>query len=100
MGYRLSIDKLENKFYGTKLYGYLDFEILQTLESFKWLKNNKTIDGEDYWYSYNENYIILNSDEIKEFILLYNEDYNKYSMYENSKDIFIIARFMVDFWRF
>lgn len=74
MGYRLEISELEYKACGGKLYGYV--EDTTELKSYKWLLDKNYIDGDEYWsYGCNPK-IILDKEEFKEFIKLYNEDCN------------------------
>lgn len=77
MGYRLEISKSEHKKRCGKLYGYVENE--KELKSYKWLKINGFLKNlVDDWYDYNVNpKIILDSNEFKEFIKLYNEDMNE-----------------------
>ena len=73
MGYRLEISEIKYSACGGKLYGYFDEE---NFKSRKWLLERGYIDGDEYW-SYGCNpQIVLRPDEFKEFIELYNEDWN------------------------
>ena len=97
MGYRLNIskydydnDKCEDVFYGTKVYGYVDTDKLQ---SFEWLVDNGFLKQEDsycFGYGYEGN-IIMTIGDFKEFAQCYNEDCNVYfcSSYDFKKDYFI-----------
>ena len=84
MGYRLNID--EHKYYGTKLYGYVNEK---QLKSYKYLEKNKIIDGDECWFDGTENRIFLQPDEFKKFIKLYNQDINKEYADKRNKDWFI-----------
>ena len=94
MGYRLDIKmvgKAQPKFYGTKLYGYTEEE---QLKSYQWLMSHKYLepllkDGHYIWTYYFDNPIVMHVKEFKEFVKLYNEDYNKYSPYLHEEDCFI-----------
>ena len=83
MGYRLGIDKIDNVFYNTKLYGYQD---VTELKSYQYLKELGLIDN-DYWCAYENVEIIIDWRYIKKFIELYNDDMNNYRNLE--KDWFI-----------
>lgn len=86
MGYRLQINKIENKhkFYGTKLFGYAESE---DLKSWNWLVENKYI-GKDAYFGYGASRdIIMYVKDFREFIKLYNEDFNEY---EESEDNYVL----------
>ena len=84
MGYRLEISEIEYKGCGGKLYGY--FEDETKLRSWKWLKNHKYIDGDEYWdYGYNPQ-IVLPNEEFQVFIELYIHDLLKYYKYPIDED--------------
>lgn len=80
MGYRLEIYKIEYVACGGKLYGYVEDETLEKCKSWKWLLEKRYIDDEDkYFWDYCANHdICLYGDDLKEFISLYLEDYEKY----------------------
>lgn len=75
MGYRLEISEIKHKACGGKLYGYTDetnFKSRQYLID----KNYLEVDESEYWsYGFNPQ-IILTAQEFREFINLYNEDWN------------------------
>jgi hypothetical protein len=78
MGYRLGIyvkedyDKITNKYYGTKYYGYEDLE--ESL-SYKFLQCINKFDGNE-WFDYGEyNDIALNKKEFELFCKLYDLDF-------------------------
>lgn len=76
MGYRLEMSKVKYSACGSKLYGYIDDE--KKLKSHQWLLKKGYIDGDEYWdYGCNPR-IVLRPYEFKEFIELYNEDFNKF----------------------
>ena len=86
MGYRLEMSKVEYSACGFKLYGYIDENILKQFKSYQWLLKHNYIDGDEYWdYGFNPQ-IILRPEDFKEFIKLYNEDYNSVS---DEKDVVI-----------
>lgn len=98
MGYRLDIneiknDKIENRYYGTKLYGY-DLE-LDTSLSYNFLKVIHKFNGEEIFDYCFYNKVILNYEELKLFLLLYNIDYNK-GEWCQEKDTFIIQEEIKD----
>lgn len=78
MGYRMGIEKIktESLFYGTKLYGYVSN--LDELESIKWLKEKCFIDSSVGFECNGEMNIVMKVYEFREFVKLYNFDYNKY----------------------
>lgn len=77
MGIRLGIDvkvdfhKTENKYYGTKLYGY---ELEENLLSYQFLKCIGKFDGSEYFDYSDENEIVLNREEFQLFCKLYDLD--------------------------
>lgn len=71
MGYRLSVSKLEEVYYGTKLYGYTNEEIL---ESYRFLKNKGYIDGDEVWGYCCDNPIVMKVKDFKAFRELYAQD--------------------------
>ena len=86
MGYRLEVREIKEKpyFYGTKLFGYFDPNILDSL---KFLIEKKYLDDDvifDYCF---ENMIIINANDFREFCRLYDADMKKvgieYSLTEN-----------------
>lgn len=88
MGYRLNIDKLQegklnNIYYGTKLFGY---EQLSNQLSYVYLLSLGKIDVDTYFDYSNNIEIPLNLKEFIIFINLYNQDLNKYI---ENKDSFI-----------
>lgn len=84
MGYRLEISEFKDLNVGTKLFGYVDDET--KLKSYQWLLEHRKIVGEECWtYGYNPK-IILNSEEFKEFIVLYIEDKKEYYSYPNFEE--------------
>lgn len=61
MGYRLSVSKLNEVYYGTKLFGYVDDE--SVLNSFKFLKDHEYITGDEFWtYSFDNAIVMLKTD--------------------------------------
>ena len=80
MGYRLEIYEMKYKACGGKLYGYVDIETLEKCKSWKWLMNRGYIneDNNYTWYYYANHDICLFGDDLKEFLKLYLEDYEKY----------------------
>ena len=70
MGYRLTITDKETgkEFYGTKLFGYVDTDILS---SYKYLISIRKFNGDDYFGYGSENNIELSHNEFIEFIMLY-----------------------------
>ena len=72
MGYRLAISELEQVYYGTKLFGYVDDET--NLKSFKYLKDIDVIKGDEIWDYGFDNPIVLSIKEFKDFRKLYAED--------------------------
>lgn len=71
MGYRLGIRDGLHEFYGTKLYGYTDHT---DFLSYKYLIEIGKADGEEFYDYGCENEIVLNSEEFKKFVALYNFD--------------------------
>lgn len=92
MGYRLEISEIKYKACGGKLYGYSDEK---QLKSHKYLVEKGYLDGDEYFgYGYNPS-IPLRADEFKEFIKLYNEDYNeKRQLDGENKDCIINDRYI------
>lgn len=90
MGYRLDIvgKKTKKTFYGTKLYGYTDEE---RLRSYQYLIGIGKFNGDEYFSYCNFNEITLDNNQFKEFIKLYNEDYNndRGSYFPESKNFVI-----------
>lgn len=87
MGYRLEISEVKYKACGGKLFGYCDEE---KLKSYKYLLDKGYLDGDEYFtYGFSGD-IVLNSDEFKEFIELYNEDCNKQNRLNGSEKDLII----------
>lgn len=72
MGYRLCISKVNEVYYGTKLYGYVDDE--NKLKSYNYLKDNEYIDGDEIWSYSAENPIVMRVCVFKEFRELYAQD--------------------------
>lgn len=88
MGYRLSIDDGVNKFYGTKLYGYTDHT---DFLSYEYLVEIGKADGTEFYDDGIENEIVLDSEQFKKFISLYNFDlffnntmYDIFNLFENT----------------
>lgn len=86
MGYRLFVDNPETNetlFYGTKLYGYVDEE---DLESLQYLFENFWKDDYPNDFTYRDVYLgycasnetLLDADEFKKFLILYMRDLYKY----------------------
>ena len=90
MGYRLEISAVKYRACGGKLYGYSDEK---ELKSHKYLVEKGYLDGDEYFgYGFNPS-ILLRADEFKEFIKLYNEDYNESRQLEGEdKDCIINDR--------
>lgn len=88
MGYRLNIAQIKEVWYGTKLYGYgID---LSKLLSYQFLVSLDKIDGKECWDYGAYNYIVLDKNEFKEFIKLYDEDlFNNPVYYQQEKNEFI-----------
>lgn len=101
MGYRLNICYLNTEnypwtiddiYYGTKLYGYgMD---LKESKSYNYLIKKEKFEGDELFVYGNNNLICLTYKELKNFLILYNEDYNKYGynylyLDEEEKNIFI-----------
>jgi hypothetical protein len=89
MGYRLEISEINYKACGGKLFGYFGNtkDELEELKSYRWLLEKEYISGDEYW-SYGCNpQIVLNDDEFREFIKLYNDDWNECYKGQISKDI-------------
>lgn len=78
MGYRLELHRVIPAESGGKLYGYVSQEYLESLESWKWLKEKMYIEGDEEWDYGCENMVELPPYEFKTFIELYIKDYNKY----------------------
>lgn len=78
MGFRLEISKIKYVTSGSKMYGYVEDETLENLKSYQWLLKHGYIDGDEYWDYGCDVQIILRPDQFKEFITLYNEDFNEY----------------------
>lgn len=81
MGYRLEVDRVKTEYIGSggKLYGYLSKERLMELKSYQWLLDMDFITGtqHEYWgYGYHPE-ILLNAQNFRRFIELYEEDYYK-----------------------
>ena len=81
MGYRLSVEKVGDntpKYYGTKLYGYVDDET--ELKSYQWLiKEGFLNESEEYVWEYCcDNPILMRVESFRDFVILYNEDLNKF----------------------
>lgn len=80
MGYRLGIyvkedyDKITNKYYRTKYYGYEDLE--ESL-SYEFLQCINKFDGDEYFGYSADNEIVLNNKEFKLFCKLYDLDFKK-----------------------
>lgn len=78
MGYRLTIRKAGNDgvadYYGTKLYGYLDYHEELMLSSAKYLKSLGLIEDDQYFGYGAENPIRLNHDQFVEFMTRYSAD--------------------------
>lgn len=86
MGYRLAIEKCKMIYYNTKLFGYVEKE---NLKSLKYLIDIDKL-SEDVQFEYGiDNEIVLNGEQMKKFIKLYNEDLNNFNFYSNEKDRFI-----------
>lgn len=76
MGYRLSISKVNEVYYGTKLFGYVDDE--NKLKSFNYLKDNGYIDGDEVWDYNCANAIVMKKTFFEEFRKLYAQDLKDY----------------------
>lgn len=74
MGYRLSVSELKNEYYGTKHYGYCVKEE-QELASYKYLKSIGKVDGDEIFDYCCENPIVLDAEQFRTFIDLYNKEY-------------------------
>lgn len=90
MGYRLNVEmvgKSSPKYYGTKLYGYVNET---QLESYQWLIKEGFLDAnEEYIWDYCcDNPILMRAEDFKIFAKLYNEDFNNF-IAEPFKDHFI-----------
>lgn len=83
MGYRLSISKLDEVFYGTKLYGYVNN--LEDLESYQFLKKYEYVDGDEAWCGSCENPMIMRVCVFKEFREWYAEDLKNYE--DNGEEV-------------
>lgn len=81
MGYRLEISKVKYSTCGGKLFGYTNVE---KLRSWKYLKENGYIEGDECWdYGFNP-YIVLNEEEFKDFIKLYINDLKQYYQFPSN----------------
>lgn len=98
MGYRLTVEQInkedpyfarEDIFYGTKLYGYIDFRQLPNLESFKFLEKTCNITEDEFYGSYSDPFLICIRD-FREFAELYKKDYIDYwnERYAKNKENF------------
>lgn len=88
MGYRLEISQIKHKASAGKMFGYCDET---KLKSYNYLLKKGYLDGDEYFgYGFFGN-IDLSPTEFKEFIELYNEDWNEHGGAKdciiNSKDI-------------
>lgn len=85
MGYRLEIHKSKyTGFSGGKLYGYIDTDKLKELKSFRWLVDRYYLEENDanrFNYGFNPK-IVLEDKDFKEFMKLYEEDFEKYYSYD------------------
>lgn len=70
MGYRLTIKDKETgkEFYGTKLYGYVDTDLLS---SYQYLKSINKFNGDELFEYGCDNDIELSYNEFTEFIMIY-----------------------------
>lgn len=75
MGYRLEMSKVKYSSCGGKLFGYTEND--KELKSYQWLVKNGYIDEDEYFDYGNNPKILLGANEFKEFINLYNEDWNE-----------------------
>lgn len=75
MGYRMEIkDGAGNYFYGTKLYGYVEHE---ELESYQYLVELGKFDGWEFFIDGNHYPILLNAQQFDRFIHLYAKEYDE-----------------------
>lgn len=81
MGYRLNVSDPENgfKFYGTKLYGYTDE---RKLESYKYLESIGKVDEFTTFSDCIDNEMTLTSEQFREFMHLYREDFFNYAGFD------------------
>lgn len=95
MGIRLNVEVQghpELNFYGTKLYGYVE---LNKLESFKYFQNefglfedtDTYLNFVDAGLELGTDEFILSADQFKTFIDLYIKDYEKYHIYDIAMDM-------------
>ena len=77
MGYRLEVTDLanHNRYYGTKHYGYVINENEKKLGSYKYLLSIEKFCGDEFFEYGCENTCILNAEQFRKFIELYNEEY-------------------------
>ncbi len=81
MGYRPDIIDVENpmlRFYGTKLYGYVD---TSDLPSCNYLKFLGKIDNDEEWLGGCGPDITLTAKEFRTFMELYEKDFDQYGKY-------------------
>lgn len=87
MGYRPEFTEIrrERRWYGTKLYGYVDDTF--KLESCKWLVEKGWLVGDEAWGFCMEGRFMLTADEFREWFALYNADFkNEYGYGLNESD--------------
>lgn len=77
MGYRIDITDVVTKtnYYGTKHYGYAKCGDEHQLESFKYLVSIGKMKGDEYFEYGCENACVLNAEQFRRFIELYNKEY-------------------------
>jgi hypothetical protein len=83
MGYRLEVAEVEPKYTicGGKLYGYYGLSEagsgIEELESWKWLKEQGIITGDELWTYGCSIDVVLSADDFRQFFALYRKDYEK-----------------------